>query len=192
MGSILAGTNELKRIERLVSPIKDLFGAVFFISVGMMVDPQVIINDAGTIAILAVVVIVGMIVFGTFGMLATGQPLKNAIQSGFALTQIGEFSFIISSLGMSLGVLQSSIYPIIVAVSVLTTFTTPFFIKCSDGVCEWLEKVLPSRWTQTLGGYILFCSNFYSGQMYMAACGGLRICFVCGNTPISICAGTSL
>ncbi|MBQ0115313.1 MAG: cation:proton antiporter [Bacteroidales bacterium] len=153
MGSILAGTNELKRIERLVSPIKDLFGAVFFISVGMMVDPQVIINDAGTIAILAVVVIVGMIVFGTFGMLATGQPLKNAIQSGFALTQIGEFSFIIASLGMSLGVLQSSIYPIIVAVSVLTTFTTPFFIKCSDGVCEWLEKVLPSRWTQTLGGY---------------------------------------
>ena len=129
MGSILAGTSEAERIERIIMPVKDLFGAVFFISVGMMVDPQVIVQHAGTITILSVVVIIGMILFGSFGMLATGQPLKIAMESGFCLTQIGEFSFIIATLGMTLGVLEPNIYPIIVAVSVITTFFTPFFIK---------------------------------------------------------------
>lgn len=153
MGSILAGTVEARRIERIVSPIKDLFGAVFFISVGMMVDPTVIVEHAGIIAVLALVVIVGMIIFGTFGMLATGQSLKNAVQSGFALTQIGEFSFIIASMGTSLGVLHGSTYPIIVAVSVITTFTTPFFIKKSDGAYKALVHILPKRWVTALGGY---------------------------------------
>lgn len=153
MGSILAGTVEAKRIEHLVQPVKDLFGAVFFISVGMMVDPNVIVEYWGTIALLAGVVIVGMILFGTFGMLATGQPLKSAVESGFTLTQIGEFSFIIASLGTSLGVLKASTYPIIVAVSVITTFTTPFFIKRGIPASNFLERVLPKRWTTTLGDY---------------------------------------
>ncbi len=153
MGSILAGTVEVRRIERVVSSVKDLFGAVFFISVGMMVDPTVIIEHATTIALLAGVVVVGMIVFGTFGMLATGQPLRNAVQSGFALTQIGEFSFIIASMGTSMGVLEASTYPIIVAVSVITTFTTPFFIKSADGAYKTIERVLPKRWVDTLSGY---------------------------------------
>ena len=153
MGSILAGTIEAERIERIVTPVKDLFGAVFFISVGMMVDPGVIASHAGTIALLSVVVIVGMIVFGTFGMVATGQPLKMAVQSGFALTQIGEFSFIIASLGMTLGVLDDDIYPIIVAVSVITTFTTPFFIKQGDHCYALLERALPQSWTRLLNGY---------------------------------------
>ena len=153
MGSILAGTIEAERIERLVGPIKDLFGAVFFISVGMMVDPAVIWQYAGTIALLSVVVILGMIVFGTTGMLAAGQPLKRAMESGFALTQIGEFSFIIASLGMSLGVLQQSIYPIIVSVSVITTFTTPFFIKGAVPCYNALERHLPKTWTRLLNGY---------------------------------------
>lgn len=153
MGSILAGTVEAERIERLVGPIKDLFGAVFFISVGMMVDPAVIWQYAGTIALLSAVVIVGMIVFGTTGMLAAGQPLKLAVESGFALTQIGEFSFIIASLGMSLGVLQESIYPIIVSVSVITTFTTPFFIKSAVPCYNVLVRVLPKSWTRLLNGY---------------------------------------
>lgn len=153
MGSILAGTVEAKRIEHLVSPIKDLFGAVFFISVGMMVDPNILVEHAGTIALLSVVVIVGMITFGTFGMLATGQPLKNAIESGFTLTQIGEFSFIIASLGTGLGVLKPTTYPIIVAVSVITTFTTPFFIKQAEPCYSGLLKVLPARWIVALSGY---------------------------------------
>ena len=153
MGSILAGTSEAERIERLISPVKDLFGAVFFISVGMMVNPMVMTKHWSVIALLAVVVIVGMIVFGTFGMLATGQPLKLAMESGFSLTQIGEFSFIIATLGTGLGVLDQSIYPIIVAVSVLTTFTTPFFIKQAEPCYNILYKVLPKTWTRLLNGY---------------------------------------
>ncbi|MBQ3362343.1 MAG: cation:proton antiporter [Muribaculaceae bacterium] len=153
MGSILAGTNEAERIEHLITPIKDLFGAVFFISVGMMVNPTVMTQHWSVIALLAVVVIVGMIVFGTFGMLATGQPLKLAMESGFSLTQIGEFSFIIATLGTSLGVLDKSVYPIIVAVSVITTFTTPFFIKQAEPCYNALLMILPKHWTRLLNGY---------------------------------------
>lgn len=153
MGSILAGTIEAERIERLISPVKDLFGAVFFISVGMMVNPTVMTKHWSVIALLAVVVIIGMIVFGTFGMLASGQPLKLALESGFSLTQIGEFSFIIATLGTGLGVLDKSIYPIIVAVSVITTFTTPFFIKQAVPFYNLLYKILPKSWTRLLNGY---------------------------------------
>ena len=153
MGSILAGTIEAERIERLISPVKDLFGAVFFISVGMMVNPLVMTKHWSVIALLAAVVIVGMIVFGTFGMLATGQPLKLAMESGFSLTQIGEFSFIIATLGTGLGVLDKSIYPIIVAVSVITTFTTPFFIKQAVPCYNAIYKILPKSWTRLLNGY---------------------------------------
>lgn len=143
-GSILAGTMIAERIERVVQPVKDLFGAVFFISVGMMVDPNIIAQYWGQILLLAGVVIVGMITFGTIGMLATGQTLRVAIENGFSLTQIGEFSFIIASLGMSLGVLNESLYPIIVAVSVITIFTTPYFIKLANPVYLFIEKHLPS------------------------------------------------
>lgn len=145
MGSILAGTSYAERIERVTMPVKDLFGSVFFISVGMMVQPTVIVEYWGPILILSSVVIVGMIIFGTAGMLVTGQSLKVAIESGFALTQIGEFAFIIASLGMSLGVLDPTIYPIVVAVSVLTTFTTPYFIRLSPGVYRFVEKHLPAK-----------------------------------------------
>ena len=145
MGSILAGTSYAERIEHVVAPVKDLFGAVFFISVGMMVQPHILVEYWGPILLLSAVVIVGMIVFGTFGMLATGQTLKVAIQSGFSLTQIGEFAFIIATLGMSLGVLDNNIYPIVVAVSVITTFTTPYFIKMSLPFYNFLERILPSR-----------------------------------------------
>ncbi|MGM9850628.1 MAG: cation:proton antiporter [Muribaculaceae bacterium] len=145
MGSILAGTSYAERIEHVVSPVKDLFGAVFFISVGMMVQPAVIADYWLPILILSAVVIVGMILFGTFGMLVTGQTLKVAVRSGFSLTQIGEFAFIIATLGMSLGVLDASLYPIVVAVSVLTTFATPYFIKLSQPAADALERHLPRR-----------------------------------------------
>lgn len=153
MGSILAGTVEAERIERLISPVKDLFGAVFFISVGMMVNPTVMTQHWSVILLLAAVVIIGMILFGTFGMLATGQPLKLAMEAGFSLTQIGEFSFIIATLGTGLGVLDKSIYPIIVAVSVITTFTTPFFIKQAIPCYNAVQKILPKTWTRLLNGY---------------------------------------
>ncbi|MDE7376606.1 MAG: cation:proton antiporter [Muribaculaceae bacterium] len=153
MGSILAGTSYAERIEHVVTPIKDLFGAVFFISVGMMVQPSIIAQYWVPILILSAVVVVGMIFFGTFGMLITGQSLRVSIESGFSLTQIGEFAFIIATLGMSLGVLNPTIYPIVVAVSVLTTFGTPYFIKMAPGTCNWLEKHLPRRVLRVIDGY---------------------------------------
>lgn len=152
MGSILAGTSYAERIERVVSPVKDLFGAVFFISVGMMVQPDTIVQYWWPILLLSLTVIVGMIVFGTFGMLATGQPLRVAMESGFSLTQIGDFSFIIASLGMSLGVLNPEIYPIIVAVSVITIFTTSYFIRMADPCYRIVERHIPARFHWLLAG----------------------------------------
>ncbi len=144
MGSVLAGTMAAERMEHVIKPVKDLFGSIFFISVGMMVDPTIIMQYWSEILLLAAVVIIGMIIFGTLGMLATGQSLRVAIESGFTLTQIGEFSFIIASLGMSLGVLQESLYPIIVAVSVITIFTTPYFIKMAIPAYTFTEQHLPA------------------------------------------------
>lgn len=143
MGSILAGTSFAERIEKVTTPVKDLFGSVFFISVGLMVNPSIIAEYWSPILILSVCVIVGMILFGTFGMILTGQNLRVAMESGFSLTQIGEFAFIIATLGMSLGVLDKTIYPIVVAVSVLTTFTTPYFIRMADPACDFVERHLP-------------------------------------------------
>lgn len=156
MGSILAGTVMAERMEKVITPVKNLFGAVFFISVGMMVEPSVLGEYWPEILLLAAVVIVGMILFGTIGMLVTGQNLRVAIESGFTLTQIGEFSFIIASLGMSLGVLEPSLYPIIVAVSVLTIFTTPYFIKMAEPAANLIEKHLPNG--------LRFLIDRYSGQ----------------------------
>lgn len=145
MGSILAGTSYAERIEHVVGPVKNLFGAVFFISVGMMVNPTVIVEYWQPILLLSGAVICGGLLFGTGGMLLTGQTLKVAIQSGFTLTQIGEFSFIIATLGTSLGVLDASMYPIIVAVSVITTFTTPYFIRLADPAYGLVERNLPEK-----------------------------------------------
>lgn len=145
IGSILAGTSFAERIEHVVNPVKDLFGAVFFISVGMMVNPEVLAEYWGPILLLSAAVILGSFIFGTVGMLITGQSLKVSLEVGLSLTQIGEFSFIIATLGMSLGVLDADLYPIIVAVSVLTTFTTPYFIRLADPLYRVVERHLPKR-----------------------------------------------
>ncbi|MDR1814993.1 MAG: cation:proton antiporter [Tannerella sp.] len=153
MGSILAETVEMKRIEHLVEPLKNLFGAVFFVSVGMMIDPSIIAEHIGTILTISLTVIVCMIFFSTLGVSVSGQSLKVAIQAGFCLSQIGEFSFIIATLGLSLGVIDKFLYPVIVAVSTLTTFCTPYFIKASPSVYTFLEKKIPSKWDKLLKGY---------------------------------------
>lgn len=145
MGSILAGTSMAESIERVATPVKDLFGAVFFISVGMMVNPSALVEYWDSVLVLSLAVMFGGIVFGTSGMLITGQPLRIAMESGFSLTQIGEFSFIIASLGMTLGVLDGAIYPIIVAVSVITTFTTPYLIKLADPAYGFVVRHLPRK-----------------------------------------------
>ncbi|MDR2120453.1 MAG: cation:proton antiporter [Tannerella sp.] len=153
MGSILAETVEMKRIEHLVEPLKNLFGAVFFVSVGMMIDPGIIVSHIVPILIISGIVILGRIFFATLGVSVSGQSLKVAVQSGFCLAQIGEFSFIIATLGVTLGVIDDFLYPIIVAVSTLTTFGTPYFIRISTPVYAMLERHVPARWERLLKGY---------------------------------------
>ena len=153
MGSILAETIESKHIEHLMEPLKNLFGAVFFVSVGMMIDPAIIGEYAVLILILTLVILVGRTIFATVGVLASGEGLKVSMQSGFSLAQIGEFSFIIATLGMSLGVITETLYPIIVAVSVVTTFTTPYFIKFSEPAYHWVEQHIPDKWSRLKEGY---------------------------------------
>lgn len=142
-GSILAGTVKAGRIEQLVKPIKDLFGAVFFISVGMLIEPDLLIKYIGPIIIITIVTIVGQMTFATLGMLLSGQSLRTAIRGGFSMVQIGEFSFIVASLGMNLGVISNFLYPVVVCVSVITSFTTPLFIKNSKKVYEFIDKKMP-------------------------------------------------
>jgi CPA2 family monovalent cation:H+ antiporter-2 len=154
-GSILAETIESKHIEHLIEPLKNFFGAVFFVSVGMMINPMIIWEYGSIILLLTAVVLVGRVIFATLGVMATGQGLKVAVQSGFSLAQIGEFSFIIATLGMSLGVISDVMYPIIVTVSVITTFTTPYFIKMSPAVSGSIERLIPSKWKRLVYGYTL-------------------------------------
>lgn len=164
MGSILAETIESKHIEHLIEPLKNLFGAVFFVSVGMMIDPAVIGEYAVLILILTLVILIGRTLFATVGVLASGEGLKVALQSGFSLAQIGEFSFIIASLGMGLGVITETLYPIIVAVSVITTFTTPYCIKGAEPAYNWLEKRIPKKWNKLIEGYGMSSYNTVNKQ----------------------------
>lgn len=143
MGSILAETVEAEQIERVVSPVKDLFGAIFFVSVGMLVDPAVLVAYWLPIVVICVAIIVGQAVFGTVSFLISGQPLRIALQCGFSLAQIGEFAFILASLGISLGVTSDFLYPVVVAVSIITTFFTPYMIRASQPVCAFIERVVP-------------------------------------------------
>ena len=153
MGSILAETVEAENIEHLIKPVKDLFGAIFFVSVGMMIDPAMLIEYWFPILLITVVVMVGQITFSAFGILLSGQNLKIAIQSGFSLAQIGEFAFIIASLGMSLHVTDEFLYPIVVTVSVITTFFTPYMIRLSEPAYRFVNNHLPQAWIRFLDRY---------------------------------------
>lgn len=152
MGSILAETIEAERIERVVAPVKDLFGAIFFVSVGMLVDPQILVQYWAPILALCATIIVGQALFGTMSFLLSGQPLRTAVQGGFSLAQIGEFAFILASLGISLHVTSPFLYPVVVAVSIITTFLTPYMIRAAGPVCGWLERIVPHAVLQRLEG----------------------------------------
>jgi len=153
MGSILAETVYAEKIEHLVKPVKDLFGAIFFVSVGMLFDPTMLVQYLGPILMISVVTILGQSFSTTIGALISGQPLKSSVQAGMSLSQIGEFSFIIATLGLTLKVTSDFLYPIAVAVSAITTFTSPYMIKASEPVYEWLNKKLPASWTQFFNRY---------------------------------------
>lgn len=150
MGSILAETMEAERIEHLVQPVKNLFGAIFFVSVGMMIDLSILGQYIWPIVIISLVVIIGQVTFATTGVLLSGQSLKVAVQSGFSLSQIGEFSYIIAALGLSLGVVAPHLYPIIVAVSVITIFTSPYILKFSEPAYRFIEKKAPDSWQKLM------------------------------------------
>jgi CPA2 family monovalent cation:H+ antiporter-2 len=143
MGSILAETREGERIERLMVPVRDLFAAIFFVSVGMLIDPEVLKDNFGIILIIIAVTIVGKLFGSGFGALLSGRSLKQSMQAGLSLAQIGEFSFLIAILGVRLGATSDFLYPIVIAVSAVTTFTTPYMIKYSDPICSWLERHVP-------------------------------------------------
>lgn len=145
MGSILAETVEADRIVKLVEPVKNLFGAIFFVSVGMLVDPHVIVQYALPIVVLVLTIVLGQAVFGTLAFMLAGESLKSAMKCGFSMSQIGEFSFIIASMGLGLGVIGKFLYPVVVAVSVITTFLTPYMIKLANPVYCRLEKHLPDK-----------------------------------------------
>ncbi len=150
MGSILAETIENDRIEHLIQPIKHLFGAIFFVSVGMLIDPQILVQYALPIFVITLVTILGKLLTTTVGSLLAGQSLKHSVQAGLSLAQIGEFSFIIAGLGLSLKVTSEFLYPIAISVSAITTFTTPYLIRSSDSVVHFLERQLPPKWIKAL------------------------------------------
>ena len=150
MGSILAETIEAEHIEKLVEPVKNLFGAIFFVSVGMLVDPQILIDYALPILMLVLTILIGQAIFGSVAFMLAGESLRSAMRCGFSMAQIGEFSFIIASLGLSLGVISDFLYPVVVAVSVITTFLTPYMIRLATPAYNAIEHRLPSRFIKLL------------------------------------------
>ena len=153
MGSIIAETTQAEHIERLVRPVKDLFGAVFFVSVGMLIDPMALYQHTIPVIVLSLITIFGQSISSTFGALLSGQPLKDSIRTGMSFSQIGEFSFIIATLGLTLKATSFFLYPIVVAVSAITIFTTPFMIKYSLPFSEYLAHKLPRKWTKRIERY---------------------------------------
>ena len=145
MGSIMAETTHAETIERVVAPVKDLFGAIFFVSVGMLVDPAIIVAYWPAVCVITLTIIFGQMIFGTLSFVLSGESLRTAMQCGFSLTQIGEFAFIIASMGISLGVMGDFLYPVVVAVSVVTTFLTPYMIKAALPAYSMLARLIPER-----------------------------------------------
>jgi CPA2 family monovalent cation:H+ antiporter-2 len=153
MGSVLAETTQAEKIEHLTKSVKDLFAAVFFVSVGMLIDPGILVSYAVPILIITLATICGKFLSSGLGALVSGQPLKTSVQTGMSLAQIGEFSFIIATLGITLKVTSDFLYPIAVAVSAITTFTTPYLIKTSEPFYRFLERNMPQKWVAGINRY---------------------------------------
>ncbi|RAW02117.1 cation:proton antiporter domain-containing protein [Pseudochryseolinea flava] len=153
MGSIIAETTSAERVEHLTKPVKDLFGSVFFVSVGMMIDPQAIMQYGWPVVVVTLLTLFGKLFSTTVGALLSGQPLKQSVQVGMSMAQIGEFAFIVATLGLSLGVISDFLFPVAVGASAITTFTTPYLIKFSEPLYFFLERILPERWIKRLQAY---------------------------------------
>ncbi|KQC02773.1 cation:proton antiporter [Pedobacter sp. Hv1] len=153
MGSILAETTQAEKIEHLTKSVKDLFAAIFFVSVGMLIDPSILLEYALPIVVVTLATVLGKLLSSTLGALLSGQPLKTSVQTGMSLAQIGEFSFIIATLGLTLKVTSDFLYPIAVAASAITTFTTPYLIKVSEPFYDFLARILPQKWLDAISRY---------------------------------------
>lgn len=186
MGSILAETTQAERIEHLITPVKDLFGAVFFVSVGMLIDPAVLVAYAGPILLITVVFIFFKVLHVTLGAVISGQPLKTSIFAAMSMAQIGEFSFIIATLGVTLNVTSSYLYPIAVAVSAITTFSTPYMIKAAAPLHNTIERILPEKWKKTLVRYSTGAQNINSANDWQLV---LKAFFLVSGFSVVISAG---
>ncbi len=153
MGSIIAETTSAEKVEHVIKPVKDLFGAVFFVSVGMMIDPKAMVEHAVPIMWVTMLTLVGKLLSTTLGALLSGQPLKQSVQVGMSMAQIGEFAFIVATLGLSLGVISDFLFPVAVGASAITTFTTPYLIKYSEPAYEAIARMLPAAWVRRLSRY---------------------------------------
>lgn len=153
MGSIIAETTSAEKVEHLTKPVKDLFASIFFVSVGMMIDPQTIMQYGWPVVIVTLLTLFGKLFSTTLGALISGQPLKQSVQVGMSMAQIGEFAFIVATLGLSLGVISDFLFPVAVGASAITTFTTPYLIKFSEPLYSYLERILPEKWTRRLDSY---------------------------------------
>jgi CPA2 family monovalent cation:H+ antiporter-2 len=153
MGSIMAETTSAEKVEHIIQPVKDLFAAVFFVSVGMMIDPQAIVQYRWPVLWITLLTLFGKLFSTTLGALLSGQPLKQSVQVGMSMAQIGEFAFIVATLGLSLGVISDFLFPIAVGASAITTFTTPYMIKFSEPVYDFVVKILPKKWVANLNNY---------------------------------------
>ncbi len=159
MGSILAETTSAEKIEHITKPVKDLFGVIFFVSIGMMIDPQLIGENIGVVLLITLLVIVGKVFSTALGALISGKTLHESIQIGMSMAQIGEFAFIVATLGMTLGVISDFLFPVAVGVSAITTFTTPYMIKYSDHFSRFVERILPKKWLDYLNDYAASTNN---------------------------------
>lgn len=168
MGSIIAETTKAEAVEHLIKPVKDLFGAVFFVSVGMMIDPQAIVEYGWPVVIVTFLTLFGKLFSTTLGALLSGQPLKQSVQVGMSMAQIGEFAFIVATLGLSLGVISDFLFPVAVGASAITTFTTPYLIKYSEPFYNLLERVIPERWIKVLNRYSSSTQNIQTENAWKA------------------------
>jgi len=153
MGSIIAETTVAEKVEHVIKGVKDLFGAVFFVSVGMMIDPKAMSEYAMPILLVTLLTLFGKLFSTTAGALLSGQPLKQSVQVGMSMAQIGEFAFIVATLGLALGVISDFLFPVAVGASAVTTFTTPYLIKYSEPFYNFMAKLLPQKWVNKLNTY---------------------------------------
>ncbi|MEO6838580.1 MAG: cation:proton antiporter [Ginsengibacter sp.] len=159
MGSILAETTKAEKIENLLKPVKNLFGAIFFVSVGMLIDPHAIVTYRWPVLWVTLLTIFGKLFSTVLGALLSGQPLKQSIQVGMSMAQVGEFTFIVATLGLTLGVTSNFLFPVAVGASAITTFTTPYMIRLSEPFYHYLEKIIPAKWMERLNNYSFSVQN---------------------------------